>query len=1079
MRSVKHNRRQFILLITILLTGVLVIVGGTALAQVWEEPISSPPIEAGSPNPGPVIFSGGKTNASVGCTSGVCGGGEAQARTAGLRVGDTLLPTEKLEVANTMYGTSPLVAGRDTYPDGSGGDPIVAMVNGYAGAPYNSYSFGIYGMHKGGVTMDGGDTWVLARDSDGSVWSWGNNDYGQLGFTTPLGESPVPGQVVGPGGAGFLTDVISVSAGIVSHSLALKKDGTVWAWGQGDVAGLGDGTINNSPTPVQVIGPGGVGVLNQILMVGAGGNTSFALKTDGTAWAWGSNGSGQLGDGTNVDRLFPIQVVGPGGVGFFSNITQMATGSSFTVVLKSDGTVWAWGDDNDGQLGNGTPNADSTTPVQVKGSGGVGFLTNVKMIGTSTHSGYAVKTDGTTWAWGNNLGGVLGDGTSIQRNTPVQVLGPGGIGFLEDIQTIIGTGTHTLAVDQQNRLWAWGLNSSHQLGDGTTANRNTPVQVKGPAGVDYLLDARNVGGGFDFSFAVLGDGSVWAWGDDGYGTLGDDIPNVDMPLPVRVASPINTIETFSGTLGAAITGIYGATAVDGGRALYGDGGVSNSARGVYGDAEGVNSYAIHGRNTSADANSYAGYFVGAVEIVSALAPALDVEGDAAFANMDNTEVTVTDNLSVPSGSVFVDGIDLEKINALSIQDQMQAVPSTAPGVQYFSMSADDVAADGIATLTAPLAETDYLTQLSVLYRDSADTQARWKVFGSAGSPGPAYRQCAGLGVWINLETFPGAPLVWDTLEADNGWMYATTTDDAKVYRSQDRGRTWSPTGDLVGALLTEDIIQSSNGWLFVGTGNNGNVYRSKNYGDTWEELTVGGFNVVDSLIQASNDWLYAGLGFNGRIYRSQDGGDTWVQVNNLGGSESVWDLFEASNSWLYAGMNSGSIYRSQDNGSTWNLVTTLPGVSIVWTFTQGSDGTLYAGTGENTEIFESTDNGNTWASNTVLTSTGFPPQRVKSLITVSNGYIYAGTGGVGEIYRSTDNGGTWESVSQQATSDTNNIFEGSDGYIYSGTGTFVGKYSVPIYLPDAAGSIALRNTTGSQADFRIVGSYIPGVNLCP
>lgn len=187
------------------------------------------------------------------------------------------------------------------------------------------------------------------------------------------------------------------------HSLALKSDGTVWAWGYNVCGQLGDGTTTSKTTPVQVFG------LTGITAIAGGGYHSLALKSDGTVWAWGDNGYGQLGDGTITQRIAPVQVYG------LTGITTIAAGNCHSLALKSNGTVWAWGWNGYGQLGDGTT-TDKITPVQVS------CLTGITTIAAGGISSLALKSDGTVWAWGDNYFGQLGDGTRTDRKIPVTVI---------------------------------------------------------------------------------------------------------------------------------------------------------------------------------------------------------------------------------------------------------------------------------------------------------------------------------------------------------------------------------------------------------------------------------------------------------------------------------------------------------------------------------------------------------------------------------------------------------------------------------------------------------------------------------
>gem|GEM_PF-1092115 len=446
---------------------------------------------------------------------------------------------------------------------------------------------------------------TVALKNDGTVWAWGYNASGALGNgRTTQSLLPVQASISG---------VSAIAAGS-AHTVALKNDGTVWAWGRNTYGELGDGTTTNRTTPVQVAN------LSNVARIYTKGDTSFAIKTDGTVWAWGSNNYAQVGDGTRANRLVPVQIS-------ISNVASIASGSAHTLAVKNDGTVWAWGYNNYGQLGNGTT-TDAYTPIMVSGLSGV----TSAAAGQDGHS-IALKSDGTMWSWGYNNTGQLGDGTLTNRLTPVQVkenaapvitvVWPTGTQAspaaattskptitwsLSDAEGTVFTGyqvqvldaagavvidsgivaqsttattgswvvstalasnqTYQVKVRQKDSLvWSdwttagwlrtasattsgpsisagngfsiavksdatlqgWGIDGKGQLGDGSTSTKSTGVAVSA------LSAVASGQAGDSHSVALKADGTVWTWGDNTYGQLGNGT-KVRVLTPVQVTS---------------------------------------------------------------------------------------------------------------------------------------------------------------------------------------------------------------------------------------------------------------------------------------------------------------------------------------------------------------------------------------------------------------------------------------------------------------------------------------------------------------------------------------------------------------
>ncbi|WP_461671127.1 RCC1 domain-containing protein, partial [Mycobacterium tuberculosis] len=204
--------------------------------------------------------------------------------------------------------------------------------------------------------------------------------------------------------------------------------------------------------PVQVSG------LTDVVDIASGGYYSLALKDDGTVWAWGNNSNGELGDGTTANRLTPVQVFG------LSDVQAIAAGGNHGLALRHDGTVWAWGQNNWGAIGIGTTSGRVTTPAQVTG------LCDVTAIAGGGFHSLALKSDGTVWTWGLNNYNQLGDGTSTNRSAPVQAY------EVDGAIAVAAGGYSSIVLRSDGRVWSWGLNTSGQLGDNTSAQRSTPIQ---------------------------------------------------------------------------------------------------------------------------------------------------------------------------------------------------------------------------------------------------------------------------------------------------------------------------------------------------------------------------------------------------------------------------------------------------------------------------------------------------------------------------------------------------------------------------------------------------------------------------
>ena len=308
-------------------------------------------------------------------------------------------------------------------------------------------------------TIAGGTNWkqvsisgytTAAIKTDGTLWLWGSGYGGQLGDNTDVGKSS-PVQTVT-----FATNWKQVACGL-SHKAAIKTDGTLWTWGYVSTGynGLGDNTNVSKSSPVQTIAFG-----TNWKQVSAGYYSTAAIKTDGTLWIWGYNYRAELGDNTTTSRSSPVQTIAGG-----TNWKQVSISGYTTAAIKNDGTLWTWGYNYNGQLGDNTRTSRSS-PVQTIAGG-----TNWKQVSAGYYSTAAIKTDGTLWIWGDGFYGNIGDNTDVGKSSPVQTVTRG----TNWKQVSCGYGIAAIKTD--GTLWTWGNNNGGNLGDNTATNRSSPVQT--------------------------------------------------------------------------------------------------------------------------------------------------------------------------------------------------------------------------------------------------------------------------------------------------------------------------------------------------------------------------------------------------------------------------------------------------------------------------------------------------------------------------------------------------------------------------------------------------------------------------
>ncbi len=385
---------------------------------------------------------------------------------------------------------------------------------------------------SGVIAVTAGLVHTCALLGDGTVWCWGDN-------------SPTPVAV------GGLSGVAAVTAGDY-HTCALLGDGTVWCWGSNINGQLGNGAPlsagSDSPTPVPVSGTFGVGVLSGVTAVAAGGQHTCARLGDRTVRCWGNNDYGQLGNNTTTTSSTPVPVSG------LTTATAIAAGSNHTCAVLGNGTAQCWGDNHRGQGGHWLA-VYTRVPVTVNGPSGVGVLSGVTAVTAGGVHTCALLGGGTLQCWGGNDYGQLGNGDSgfgVYSPFPVPVSGPSGVGVLSGVTAVTAGGVHTCALLGGGTLQCWGGNDSGQLGNGVTSyTQPTPVAVGGLPGVTVTV----VEGGYNYTCAVLGDGTVRCWGNNASGQLGNGTTaNWTLPIGVVLSVPPTALSVMDspGDTGGAL-----------------------------------------------------------------------------------------------------------------------------------------------------------------------------------------------------------------------------------------------------------------------------------------------------------------------------------------------------------------------------------------------------------------------------------------------------------------------------------------------------------------------------------------------
>ena len=349
----------------------------------------------------------------------------------------------------------------------------------------------------------------MAYQIGGSVIAWGDNSTGQLA-SFEVSDSATPLYVDG------IDSVKSISCGY-NFVLALKTDGTVWGWGYNRYGELGDGTSGSSNykrIPVKSFA-------ENVRSVSAGFDHSLVLKNDGTVWAFGYNNKGQLGNDTTSLSTTPVQVLG------LTDVVDIAAGYGFSLAVKSDGTVWGWGTNGSGSLWNGGDSQFNTTPVQIVG------LSDIESISAGSGHILAVKkSTSAVIAWGNNDYGQLGNGgAAATPDNPTEV---SGVEWILNNSTylaaVVAGSNHSLGLKNNGVLFTWGVNNSGQLGFGDYDDRNTATKI--PQENTYTI--YKIAGGWSHTVALDNNRVIRTWGSNAFGELGRPTDSANSPVAGKV-----------------------------------------------------------------------------------------------------------------------------------------------------------------------------------------------------------------------------------------------------------------------------------------------------------------------------------------------------------------------------------------------------------------------------------------------------------------------------------------------------------------------------------------------------------------
>jgi len=429
----------------------------------------------------------------------------------------------------------------------------------------------------------------LAIDTNGDLWVWGRNIYGQLGNNSAT-DSSVPINLSALVGSPVQNLRFRTIAAGVDHSLAIDTSGDLWAWGRNSVGQLGNNSTTNSPVPINLSALAGSPVQNLKFQTIAAGGHSLAIDTSGNLWAWGSNYAGQLGNNSTTNSSVPINLSALVGSPVQNlNFQTASVGSSHSLAIDASGNLWAWGANYYGQLGNNST-TNSTVPINLSTlAGNPAQNVQFESIAANGHS-LAIDTANNLWAWGYNNYGQLGNNSTTNSTVPINLSTLAGSPIQNvKFQTLAAGYGHSLAIDDSNNLWAWGANHSGQLGNNSTTDSPVPINLSTLAGSPLQNLQFNFVAAYNHSLAIDASGSLWSWGSNFFGQLGDGNNTTSQSsAPTNLSALANTSSVYGVNFRTVSAGYEYSLAIDTAGNLW---------------SWGANDYGQLGNNSTA--NSYA------------------------------------------------------------------------------------------------------------------------------------------------------------------------------------------------------------------------------------------------------------------------------------------------------------------------------------------------------------------------------------------------------------------------------------------------------------------------------------------